>query len=126
MLEIVFFFRLFLLARGDVVSFQKFIFTSLVFGSVFIASVGADAVAETGKVVGMSAVWEKLCDVAPDKIKLPSGKVYYLFAEKYSMPALAFKYKNGVCYGKLAEGATEGSLNFVHDGIVYHLTDEVL
>ncbi len=106
-------------------SFRKLIFISLVFCCTFMMAASADEIAETEKPISMSAVWEKLCDVAPDKVKLSSGKVYYLFGEKYSTPALVFKYKNGVCYGKLSEGAAEGTLNFIHDGIVYHLTDEV-
>ena len=91
----------------------------------FVTALTSDAFADSGA-IGMTAVWEKLCDTGPGKLKLSNGKSFYLFAYKYSTPALVFRYPGGLCYAKLAEGEQAGTLNFKRDGKVYHLIDEVL
>ncbi len=63
----------------------------------------------------------KPCDAGISAIKTSTGLSFTLWAEKYTVPALAVKYNNTTCYGNLKPGVATGAININHDGTTYHL-----
>ena len=63
------------------------------------------------------------CYIDAGKLMLSTGASFMLYAEKYTHPYLAIKYKDDICYGKLEPGSASGTINLNYNGAVYHLAN---